>query len=87
MNNYVSRQRTKRIDLKTTERKGMIMFRESDKLLELIKKAIADGVVTNKEYSQILAQAASDGQEDAEERALLSNLQELISSGSVKRVA
>jgi len=63
------------------------MSRESDKLLELIKKAIEDGVVTNKEYNQILAQAAADGQEDPEERALLSNLQELISNGTVRRVA
>jgi hypothetical protein len=63
------------------------MSRESDKLLELIKKAIEDGVVTNKEYHQILAQAAADGREDPEERALLSNLQELISNGTVNRVA
>ena len=63
------------------------MSRESDKLLELIKKAIEDGFVTNKEYHQILAQAAADGREDPEERALLSNLQELISNGTVNRVA
>ena len=63
------------------------MSRESDKLLELINKAIEDGVVTNQEYHQILAQAAADGREDPEERALLSNLQELIANGSVKRVA
>lgn len=63
------------------------MSRESDKLLELIKNAIEDGVVTNKEYHHILAQAAADGQEDPEERALLSNLQELISNGTVRRVA
>jgi len=63
------------------------MSRESDKLLELIRKAIEDGVVTSQEYHQILAQAAADGHEDSEERALLSNLKELISSGAVKRVA
>ena len=63
------------------------MSRESDKLLILIKKAIEDGIVTNKEYHEILAQAAADGREDPEERALLSNLQDLISSGTVKRVA
>ena len=63
------------------------MSRESDKLLELIKTAIEDGVVTNQEYHQILAQAAADGREDPEERALLSNLQEMIANGTLKRVA
>lgn len=62
------------------------MSRESDKLLELINKAIEDGVVTSKEYQQILSQAAADGQEDPEELALLKNLQEMISNGTVKRV-
>jgi hypothetical protein len=63
------------------------MSRESDKLLEMIKQAIEDGVVTNEEYTRILAQAAADGREDPEELALLNNLQELIASGTVKRVA
>lgn len=63
------------------------MSKESDKLLDLIKKSIEDGVVTNKEYNQILAQAGADGREDAEELALLANLQELIANGTVKRVA
>ena len=72
---------------KLIQRKGSIMSRESDKLLEIIKKSIEDGIVTNEEYHQIISQAAADGLEDAEERALLSNLQELIASGAVKRVA
>jgi hypothetical protein len=63
------------------------MSRESDKLLEMIKKSIEDGVVTNEEYSRILAQAGADGREDPEELALLSNLREMISNGTVKRVA
>lgn len=63
------------------------MSRESDKLLEIIKQAIEDGVVTNDEYSRILAQAAADGREDPEELALLRNLRELIENGTVKRVA
>ena len=68
-------------------RKETVMSRESDKLLEMIKQAIEDGVVTNEEYTKILAQAAADGREDPEELALLNNLQELIASGTVKRVA
>ena len=63
------------------------MSRESDKLLQMIKQAIEDGVVTNEEYNRILAQAAADGREDPEELALLSNLQEMIASGTVKRLA
>jgi hypothetical protein len=63
------------------------MSRESDKLLAMINKSIEDGVITNQEYSRILAQAAADGREDPEEVALLSNLQDLIASGAVKRVA
>ncbi|MDT8420107.1 MAG: hypothetical protein RQ754_06715 [Desulfuromonadales bacterium] len=63
------------------------MPREADKLRELIKKAIEDGVVTSKEYNDILSQAGADGHEDAEERALLANLQGMIADGTVKRTA
>ena len=61
------------------------MTTESEKLRILINQAIEDGVVTTEEYNQILAQAAADGIEDAEERALLANLQEMIADGTVKR--
>lgn len=61
------------------------MASEADKLKELINKAIEDEVVTSKEYNEILAQAAADGHEDVEERALLAKLQEMIADGSVKR--
>ena len=63
------------------------MATEADKLSRLINKAIEDGVVTSKEYNEILAQAAADGQEDVEERALLAKLQEMIADGTVKRTA
>ena len=86
MTNIVTSEQTafKKQDKK---RKETIMSRESDKLLEMIKKSIEDGVVTNEEYSRILAQAGADGREDPEELALLSNLREMISNGTVKRVA
>jgi len=61
--------------------------RESEKLRLLINDAIEDGIVTNKEYNSILTQAAADGQEDAEEIALLKNLHSMIANGTVKRVA
>ncbi len=63
------------------------MATEADKLRELINKAIEDGVVTSKEYHEILAQSGADGHEDAEERALLASLQAMIADGSVKRTA
>lgn len=70
-----------------TSRKAAIMSKESDKLFELIKRSIEDGVLTNEEYMSILNQAAADGLEDTEELVLLGKLQELIASGTVKKVA
>lgn len=63
------------------------MTTESNKLMTLVKHAIEDGVITYKEYQEILAQAAADGREDAEERAILANLHEMIANGTVKRTA
>jgi len=63
------------------------MATEADKLRGLINKAIADGIVTSKEYNEILAQSGADGHEDPEERALLASLQAMIADGSVKRTA
>lgn len=63
------------------------MSKESDKLFELIKRSIEDGVLTNEEYMSILDQAAADGLEDTDELVLLGKLQELIASGIVKKVA
>ena len=58
---------------------------ESSKLIVLVNKAIEDGIVTNKEYHDILAQAAADGREDLEEKAILANFHEMIANGTVKR--
>lgn len=91
MNTRTYRYCFRRVDCsnnqKSIKRKGTQMSKESDKLFELIQRAIQDGVVTNEEYHQIISQTAEDGREDLEERALLSNLQELIASGCIKRVA
>lgn len=57
------------------------------RLAAMIKKAIADGVITHTEYDRIMMIADEDGHHDAEERSLLSHLQELIASGTVKRTA
>ena len=57
------------------------------RLSEMIKKAIRDCEVTSAEYDQILALANEDVVIDSQEKTLLKQLQDLISNGSVKRVA
>ncbi len=57
------------------------------KLSDMIKKAIRDCEVTSSEYDQILATANEDGVIDSQEKTLLKQLQDLISNGSVKRIA
>ena len=66
-------------DMKSVETGG--------KLASMIKKAIEDGKQTNNEHAQILALAEEDGVIDSQERRLLNQLQEMLSNGSVKRVA
>lgn len=56
------------------------------RMLELIKKAIADGEISTFEYEEILSVADADGVLDRQEKQLLSQLQEMLSNGSVKRV-
>jgi len=55
-------------------------------LKELIKQAIRDLEVTPKEYQQIMDQAQDDNIVDREERALLSQFQDMLSNGTIKRV-
>jgi len=57
------------------------------KLAEAINKAIEDHKITNTEYEKILHIANEDGVIDLEERALLSQLQEMIADKTVRRVA
>ena len=57
-----------------------------DRLATIIRNAIDDGKLTNAEYDRILAIADEDGVIDSKERVLLSQLQELLSNGSVKKV-
>ncbi len=58
----------------------------ASKLVKMIEKAIEDGELSNKEYDQILGQADADGVIDPQERNLLTQLQELLTNGTVKRV-
>ena len=56
------------------------------KLQEMIKKAIEDEKITPQEREQIMMLADEDGVIDSQERALLSQLQDMIENGTVKLV-
>ena len=56
------------------------------RLKELIEKAMDDLEITAAEYSEILAAAGEDSFEDAQEKALLAQFQEMISDGTIRRV-
>jgi predicted house-cleaning noncanonical NTP pyrophosphatase (MazG superfamily) len=55
-------------------------------LKELIEKAIRDCIITNSEYEEVMKMAHKDGVIDDHEQQLLSQLQELLANGSLKRV-
>ena len=55
-------------------------------LKEVIEKAIADCVITNSEYAEIMKIANMDGIIDDHEQRLLSQLQGLLGNGTLKRV-
>jgi len=57
------------------------------RLAETINRAIEDHEITNAEYDEILHIANEDSVIDPEERALLSQLQEMIADKTVRRVA
>ena len=68
----------------------IVMQKPSDsaaRLTEMIKKAMEDGKLTTKEHNQILAIADEDMVIDNQERRLLAELQEMLSNGTIKRVA
>ncbi|HOF05656.1 MAG TPA: hypothetical protein PK175_08315 [Syntrophales bacterium] len=64
----------------------MVLSSSAEKLKKMIDKAIEDHEITILEYEKILHLASEDNKIDAQERALLQTLQDLIESGAVKRV-
>ncbi len=56
------------------------------RLAKLINKAIDDLELSNSEYEEILALANEDGVIDEQERALLKQLQDMLTNGTIKRV-
>jgi hypothetical protein len=55
-------------------------------LTEMIKRAIDDGKLTNSEYERILALVDTDGVIDAQEKKLLTQLQEMLTNKTVVRI-
>lgn len=62
----------------------MAVSESANRVRKLILKAIEDHVLTQDEYDEILMAATEDGHIDAQEQALLSELQNMIQDGSVK---
>jgi hypothetical protein len=59
--------------------------KSANKLADMIKKAIADQVLTTAEFDEIMAVADSDMVLDQQEKRLLAELHEMIRNGAVKR--
>ncbi len=60
--------------------------KSASNLKELIIHAIQDLEVTPDEYNKIMDCAHADSHIDKEEKALLSQFQEMLSNGTIKRV-
>ena len=64
----------------------MKLSENAHNLRKVIEQAIEDHEITRDEYDMILHHATEDGDIDPQERALLSELQEMIADKSVKVV-
>jgi hypothetical protein len=60
--------------------------KSASNLKELINHAIRDLEVTPDEYNKIMDCAHDDSHIDKEEKALLSQFQEMLNNGTIKRV-
>jgi len=60
--------------------------KSASNLKDLINHAIQDLEVTTDEYDKIINCAHNDGHIDKEEKALLSQFQEMLCNGIIKRV-
>jgi len=60
--------------------------KSASNLRELINHAIQDLEVTPDEYNKIMDCAHDDSHIDKEEKALLSQFQQMLSNGTIKRV-
>lgn len=60
--------------------------KSASQLKDLINHAIQDLEITPEEYNIIMDCAHEDGHIDKEERELLSQFQQMLSNGTIKRV-
>ncbi|WP_319409191.1 hypothetical protein [uncultured Desulfosarcina sp.] len=67
-------------------RPGETPSKSSEKLAEMIHKAISDCEITSTEYDAIMKIANEDQHVDRQEQNLLNQLQSLMANGTVKRV-
>lgn len=67
-------------------RPGETPSKASEKLAEMIQKAISDCEITSTEYDTIMRVASEDQHIDRQEQNLLNQMQSLIANGTVKRV-
>lgn len=65
----------------------MPLSESAHRLKEMINKAIEDHKITREEYDMIIYLATEDGHVDSQERALLSELQDMIENRMVRLVA
>ncbi len=71
---------------KTKKENIMKLTKSGLELKEVIEKAMKDHVITNSEYVEIMKVASNDGIVDDHEQRLLSQLQELLANGTLKRI-
>jgi len=62
----------------------MALSKSGDRLRKVINKAIEDHIITPEEYDEIIEISMEDGHIDAQERALLAELQQMIAHKEVK---
>ena len=67
-------------------RPGEKLSQSSEKLADMIHKAIADCEITSSEYDAIMKVANEDQHIDRQEQNLLNQLQSLMANGTIKRV-
>ena len=62
----------------------MALSESGERLRKIIDKAIEDHIITPEEYDEIIEISMEDGHIDAQERALLAELQQMIAHKEVK---
>ena len=64
----------------------MTLSKDAHNLRNIIENAIKDHEITRDEYEQIIHHATADGYIDPQERALLSQLREMIEDKTIRLV-